>query len=176
MQRCTQHKWTNLKAHCLGQAHAAHKRERDASVRIDDGLTARAPYLAFVDNWTKLVPPGVRSLEEASLELLILYSLPKSMWKSLRKDQRRGELQDVFRRRTKARALLPTETAGVTLLWGLRRIRADPPAGDQRLLGDENPAACQSAGGSVEGLVEVHDHPDVGCAGGRRPVPPEKAG
>ena len=84
VQRCTQHKWTNLKTHCPVHAHAELKRGWDAIVRADDGLEARAAYRAFVGKWTKLVPAVVHSLEEAGLELLTFYSLPKSMWKSLR--------------------------------------------------------------------------------------------
>jgi transposase-like protein len=55
VQRCTQHKWTNLKKHCPVHAHAELKRDWDAIVRADDGLAARAAYRAFVGKWAKLV-------------------------------------------------------------------------------------------------------------------------
>lgn len=119
VQRCTQHKWTNLKKHCPAHAHAELKRDWDAIVRADDGLAARAAYRAFVGKWTKLVPAVVRSLEEAGLELLTFYSLPKSMWKSLRTTNALENLNREFRRRTKTQGSFSTEAAGVTLLWGL---------------------------------------------------------
>ncbi len=119
VQRCTQHKWTNLKKHCPAHAHAELKRDWDAIVRADDGLAARAAYRAFVSKWAKLVPAVVRSLEEAGLELLTFYSLPRSMWKSLRTTNALENLNREFRRRTKTQGSFSTEAAGVTLLWGL---------------------------------------------------------
>jgi transposase-like protein len=119
VQRCTQHKWTNLKMHCPVHAQAELKRDWDAIVRADDGLQARAAYRAFLEKWTKLVPAVARSLEEAGLELLTFYSLPKSMWKSLRTTNALENLNREFRRRTKTQGSFATEAAGVTLLWGL---------------------------------------------------------
>ncbi len=69
--------------------------------------------------WTKLVPAVARSLEEAGLELLTFYSMPKSMWKSLRTTNALENLNREFRRRTKTQSSFATEAAGVTLLWGL---------------------------------------------------------
>ena len=119
VQRCTQHKWTNLKMHCPVHAQAELKRDWDAIVRAHDGLAARAAYRAFLDKWTKLVPAVARSLEEAGLELLTFYSMPKSMWKSLRTTNALENLNREFRRRTKTQGSFATEAAGVTLLWGL---------------------------------------------------------
>lgn len=119
VQRCTQHKWSNLKKHCPAHAHAELKRDWDTIVRADDGLKARAAYRAFVAKWTKLVPAVVCSLEEAGLELLTFYSYPKSMWKSLRTTNALENLNREFRRRTKTQGSFATEAAGVTLLWGL---------------------------------------------------------
>lgn len=119
VQRCTQHKWMNLKKNCPAHAHTELKRDWDAIVYADDGLQARAAYRAFVDKWTKLVPAVVRSLEEAGLELLTFYSLPKSMWKSLRTTNVLENLNREFRRRTKTQGSFATEAAAVTLLWGL---------------------------------------------------------
>ncbi len=119
VQRCTQHKWSNLKKHCPAHAHAELKRDWDTIVRADDGLKARAAYRAFVTKWTKLVPAVVRSLEEAGLELLTFYSYPKSMWKSLRTTNALENLNREFRRRTKTQGSFGTEAAGVTLLWAL---------------------------------------------------------
>ncbi len=56
VQRCTQHKWANLKMHCPVHAQAELKRDWDTIVRADDGLSARAAYRAFLEKWTKLVP------------------------------------------------------------------------------------------------------------------------
>jgi transposase-like protein len=119
VQRCTQHKWSNLKKHCPVHAQAELKRDWDAIVRAADGLKARAAYQAFVSKWTKLVPAVARSLEEAGLELLTFYALPESMWKSLRTTNALENLNREFRRRTKTQCSFATEAAGVTLLWGL---------------------------------------------------------
>ncbi len=119
VQRCTQHKWTNLKKHCPAHAHAELKRDWDAIVRAHDGLEARQAYRAFVGKWTQLVPAVVRSLEEAGLELLTFYSLPQPMWKSVRTTNALENLNREFRRRTKTQGSFGTEAAGVTLLWGL---------------------------------------------------------
>lgn len=119
VQRCTQHKWMNLKKHCPVHAQAELKRDWDAIVRADDGLKARAAYRGFVTKWTKLVPAVVRSLEEAGLELLTFYSMPKSMWKSLRTTNALENLNREFRRRTKTQGSFATEAAGITLLWAL---------------------------------------------------------
>ena len=119
VQRCTQHKWSNLKKHCPAHAHGELKRDWDTIVRADDGMKARAAYRAFVTKWTKLVPAVVRSLEEAGLELLTFYSLPKSMWKSLRTTNALENLNREFRRRTKTQGSFATEAAGITLLWAL---------------------------------------------------------
>ncbi len=119
VQRCTQHKWENLKMHCPVHAQAELKRDWDAIVRADDGLAARAAYQTFLTKWTTLVPAVARSLEEAGLELLTFYSFPKSMWKSLRTTNPLENLNREFRRRTKTQGSFATEAAGVTLLWGL---------------------------------------------------------
>jgi len=119
VQRCTQHKWENLKMHCPVHAQAELKRDWDAIVRADDGLAARAAYQTFLTKWTTLVPAVARSLEEAGLELLTFYSFPKSMWKSVRTTNPLENLNREFRRRTKTQGSFATEAAGVTLLWGL---------------------------------------------------------
>ncbi len=119
VQRCTQHKWENLKMHCPVHAQAELKRDWDAIVRADDGLQARAAYRTFLNKWTKLVPAVARSLEEAGLTLLTFYSFPKSMWKSLRTTNALENLNREFRRRTKTQGSFATEAGGITLLWGL---------------------------------------------------------
>jgi len=119
VQRCTWHKWENLKMHCPVHAHAELKRDWDAIVRADDGLAARAAYQAFMTKWMKLVPAVAHSLEESGLDLLTFYSFPKSMWKSLRTTNALENLNREFRRRTKTQGSFATEAAGVTLLWGL---------------------------------------------------------
>ncbi len=119
VQRCTYHKWENLKTHCPVHAQAELKRDWDAIVRADDGLAARAAYRTFLTQWTTLVPAVARSLEEAGLALLTFYSFPKSMWKSLRTTNALENLNREFRRRTKTQGSFATEAGGVTLLWGL---------------------------------------------------------
>ncbi len=119
VQRCTQHKWNNLRDHCPVHARTEMKRDWDAIVRADDGNLARAAYAAFVRKWSRLVPAVVKSLQEAGLSLLTFYEFPRPMWKTLRTTNPLENLNREFRRRTKTQGSFSTEAAGVTLLWGL---------------------------------------------------------
>ncbi len=119
VQRCTLHKWANLKSHCPKHAHAELKRDYDRIVYADDGMAAREAYASLVAKWSKLCPAVVRSLEEAGENLLTFYAFPKSMWRSLRTTNSIENLNREFRRRTKTQASFSTEASGVTLLFGL---------------------------------------------------------
>ncbi len=119
VQRCTQHKWSNLRDHCPVHARAEMKRDWDGIVRADDGNQARAAYAAFVRKWSTLVPAVARSLQEAGLTLLTFYQFPRPMWKTLRTTNALENLNREFRRRTKTQGSFSTEAAGVTLLWSL---------------------------------------------------------
>lgn len=119
VQRCVQHKWENLKKHCPAHAHGELKRGWDAIVRADGSMDARQAYAAFLAKWSKLVPAVARSLEEAGLDLLTFYELPKFLWRSVRTTNALENLNREFRRRTKTQGSFATEAAGVTLLWGL---------------------------------------------------------
>ena len=119
VQRCIQHKWSNLRDHCPVHARNEMRRDWHAIVRADNGNEARAAYSAFVRKWSRLVPAVARSLEEAGLSLLTFYEFPRPMWKTLRTTNPLENLNREFRRRTKTQGSFCTEAAGVTLLWGL---------------------------------------------------------
>ena len=78
-----------------------------------------AAYDAFLKKWATLCPAVAKSLEEAGLELLTYYDLPKAMWKSLRTTNTLENLNREFRRRTKTQASFSTENAALILLYGL---------------------------------------------------------
>ena len=119
IQRCTEHKRRNLKDHCPRHAWAEVRRDYNRIIYAGDGLAARKAYDAFVTKWTTLCPAVVRSLEEGGAELLTFYEFPKAAWKSLRTTNPLETLNREFRRRTKTQASFGTETAAVTLLYGL---------------------------------------------------------
>lgn len=119
VQRCTVHKWANLKKHCPRHAHGELKRDWFTIVRAKNGATALEAYKAFERKWSKLCPPVAKSLAEAGLELLTFYEFPKSMWKGLRTTNPVENLNREFRRRTKTQGSFSTEEAAVTLLYGL---------------------------------------------------------
>ena len=119
VQRCTTHKFANLKAHCPTHAQAEMKRDYHRLLYAADGLAARAAYDAFVKKWATLCPAVAKSLEEAGLELLTFYDFPKAMWKSLRTTNTLENLNREFRRRTKTQASFGTEDAALIILYGL---------------------------------------------------------
>ena len=119
VQRCTNHKWENLKSHCPTHAHSELRRDWYTVVRAKDGLAAREAYDGMLSKWRSLCAPVARSLEEGGLELLTFYSLPKPMWKGLRTTNSIETLNREFRRRTKTQGSFSTEEAAVTLLFGL---------------------------------------------------------
>ena len=125
VQRCVQHKWANLKAHCPKHAHDELKRDWLKIVHAEDdgpvdaALVARRAYATFVAKWSKLCPAVARSLEEAGQDLLTFYELPKALRRSMRTTNALENLNREFRRRTKTQGSFSTEAAGLTLLWGL---------------------------------------------------------
>jgi putative transposase len=119
VQRCVTHKWRNLADACPVHARPELKRDYDRIIYAADGLAARGAYDACLKKWTTLCAPVARSLEEAGLDLLTFYSVPKAMWKSLRTTNPLENLNREFRRRTKTQASFSTEAAAITLLFGL---------------------------------------------------------
>ena len=119
IQRCTTHKFENLKTHCPQHARAEMKRDYDRVIYAEDGLAARAAYDAFVKKWSTLCPAVAKSLQEAGFELLTFYEFPKETWKSIRTTNTIENLNREFRRRTKTQASFSTEAAALTVLYGL---------------------------------------------------------
>jgi putative transposase len=119
IQRCTRHKWENLKAHAPKHAHPEMRRDYQAIVMATGMTAARRAYAAFVRKWTPLCPAAVRSLEEAGDELLTFYRFPQSQWKCLRTTNPLERLNEEFRRRTKTQGSFRDETSALVLLWGL---------------------------------------------------------
>lgn len=123
VQRCTNHKWENLKSHCPKHAHNELRRDWHTVVRAQDGDAARKAYDAMLRKWTTLCPPVARSLEEGGLELLTFYAFPKAMWRGLRTTNSIENLNREFRRRTKTQGSFSSEDAALTLLFGLVAFR-----------------------------------------------------
>jgi transposase-like protein len=123
VQRCTRHKWVNLKNACPTHAHGELQRDWYSVVRTTSAMKARKAYDAMLTKWTALCPPVARSLEEGGLELLTFYALPKEMWKGVRTTNSIENLNREFRRRTKTQGSFSTEAAALTLLFGLVAFR-----------------------------------------------------
>lgn len=123
VQRCTNHKWENLKSHCPVHAHDELRRDWYSVVRATSATTAQKAYAAMVKKWKAFCPPVARSLEEGGLDLLTFYAFPKAMWKGLRTTNSIENLNREFRRRTKTQGSFSTEAAALTLLFGLVAFR-----------------------------------------------------
>jgi transposase-like protein len=119
VQRCTQHKWTNLAENCPAHARREMHRDYRGIVNAKSGMAARKAYKAFLEKWSGLCPAAARSLEEAGEQLLTFYEFPKAMWRTLRTTNSLENLNREFRRRTKTQASFSSEDAAVTLLYGL---------------------------------------------------------
>lgn len=119
VQRCTNHKWENLKSHCPKHAHRELQRDWHSVIYAKEGTAARKAYDAMLRKWTTLCPPVARSLEEAGLELLTFYAFPKEMWKGLRTTNSIENLNREFRRRTKTQGSFSSEASALTLLFAL---------------------------------------------------------
>jgi transposase-like protein len=119
VQRCTNHKWENLKAKAPKHCHAELKRDYHAIIYAEDAAAARDAHEAFLAKWRKLAAEVARSLEEAGDELLTFTRYPRSQWKSLRTTNQIERLNGEFRRRTKTQGSFGTEAAALVLLYGL---------------------------------------------------------
>jgi putative transposase len=119
VQRCTMHKWENLKSHCPKHAHPELLRDWHTVVRAQNGRAARKGYDAMVNKYKTLCPPVARSLEEAGLELLTFYAFPKDLWRGIRSTNAIENLNREFRRRTKTQGSFSSEDAALTLLFAL---------------------------------------------------------
>ncbi len=119
LQRCTNHKWENLKAKAPKHCHEELKRDYAGITHAGDREEAEKAYAAFCQKWQKLVPEVVTSLKEAGTDLLTFYGFPPEMWKSLRTTNLIERINGEFRRRVKTQGSFPTEAAALVLLFGL---------------------------------------------------------
>jgi len=119
IQRCTKHKYENLKSHCPRHAHEELHRDYVAITHAKNLDEARLAYRSFLSKWKRLVPAVAESLEEAGEELLTFYRFPKAQWKSLRTTNIIERLNGEFRRRVKTQGSFASETSALALLWGL---------------------------------------------------------
>jgi transposase-like protein len=119
VQRCAVHKLRNLQRKAPKHALDEVKADYHRIVYAPDEKAARAAYADFVRKWTKLCPAVARSLEEAGEELLTFFRFPSSQWKVLRTTNVIERLNGEFRRRVKTQASLPTEDAGLVILFSL---------------------------------------------------------
>jgi transposase-like protein len=119
IQRCTKHKWENLKAAAPKHCHAELKRDYDAIVYAKNFADAQKAYDDFTRKWTPLCEGVVTSLHEAGTELLTFYRYPERQWKSLRTTNPIERLNGEFRRRTKTQGSFRNESSALVLLWGL---------------------------------------------------------
>ena len=119
IQRCTVHKWENIRAAAPKHCHAELKRDYNAIVRADSLEEAQKAYDAFTRKWKPLCEGAVKSLHEAGTELLTFYRYPRRQWKSLRTTNPIERLNGEFRRRTKTQGSFRNESSALVLLWGL---------------------------------------------------------
>lgn len=119
IQRCTKHKWENIKGASPKHCHAELKRDYDAIVQAKDLESAQKAYDAFTRKWARLCEGAVKSLHEAGADLLTFYRYPRSQWKSLRTTNPIERLNGEFRRRTKTQGSFRHESSALVLLWGL---------------------------------------------------------
>lgn len=119
VQRCTNHKWENLRAKAPKHCHAELKRDYHAIVYAEDAAAAQKAYEGFLVKWRKIAAEVARSLEEAGDELLTFMRYPRSQWKSLRTTNGIERLNGEFRRRTKTQGSFTNEQAALVLLYGL---------------------------------------------------------
>jgi putative transposase len=118
-QRCAVHKLRNIQRKAPKHALDEVKADYHQIVYASDEKAARAAYADFMRKWTKLCPPVARSLDEAGGELLTFFRFPPSQWKVLRTTNVIERLNGEFRRRVKTQASLPTEDAGLVILFSL---------------------------------------------------------
>lgn len=119
IQRCTKHKWENIKAAAPKHCHTELKRDYDAIVRAKSLEAAQKAYDTFTRKWKPLCEGVVTSLHEAGTDLLTFYRYPRRQWKSLRTTNPIERLNGEFRRRTKTQGSFRNESSALVLLWGL---------------------------------------------------------
>ena len=119
IQRCTKHKWENLKAAAPKHCHGELKRDYAAIVYAKNLAAAQKAYDDFTRKWKPLCEGVVTSLHEAGTELLTFYRYPERQWKSLRTTNPIERLNGEFRRRTKTQGSFRNESSALVVLWGL---------------------------------------------------------
>jgi transposase-like protein len=119
VQRCTNHKWENLKAKAPKHCHGELKRDYHAIIYGADAAAARDAYRTFLTKWRPLAAEVARSLEEAGEELLTFMGYPQSQWRTLRTTNQIERLNGEFRRRTKTQGSFANEAAALVLLYAL---------------------------------------------------------
>jgi transposase-like protein len=119
IQRCAVHKLRNIERKAPKHAVEEIKADFHRIVYAKSEADARTAWGDFVRTWSKPCSAVVRSLEEGGDELLTFYRYPKSQWKTLRTTNAVERLNEEFRRRVKTQASLPTEDAGLILLFSL---------------------------------------------------------
>jgi transposase-like protein len=119
VQRCCVHKLRNLERKAPKHALTEIRDDFHRIVYAASADAARAAYTAFERTWNKRCPGVVTSLQEGGDELLTFFSFPKAQWKTLRTTNAIERLNEEFRRRVKTQGALPTEDAGIVLLFSL---------------------------------------------------------
>jgi putative transposase len=119
VQRCTVHKWANLREHCPAHARNDLRRDYDAIIYAGTHAAARSAYQVAVAKWRTHCAPVARSLEEAGEHLITFTRFPKPLWRAIRSTNAIENLNREFRRRTKTQGSFTTEESALTLLYGL---------------------------------------------------------
>jgi transposase-like protein len=119
VQRCTKHKWENLRSRAPKHAHGEMKRDYDAIIYAENLERAFLARRSFVGKWSPISKEAVRSLEEAGDELLAFYRFPKSQWKCLRTTNPIEGVNSAFKRRTKTQGAFTNEESALVLFYGL---------------------------------------------------------
>jgi transposase-like protein len=83
--------------------------------------SARVAYDRFIKKWQKRCEGVVRSIQEATEELLTFFKYPKSQWKSLKTTNIVERLEGEFLRRVKTQSSFPGESS-VLILLHVRRL------------------------------------------------------
>ncbi len=118
-QRCCVHKLRNLERKAPKHALPEIRDDFHRIMYAASADTARGAFAAFERTWSKRCPGVVTSLREGGDELLTFFAFPKAQWKALRSTNVIERLHGEFRRRVKTQGSLPSEDAGVVLLFSL---------------------------------------------------------
>lgn len=119
VQRCTVHKWQNLKGACPKRLHDELHADYRGVVYAESAAAARKALGTFRTKWQKLCPAVATSLDDAGDELLTFLAFPEGCWKALRTTNVIERLNGEFRRRVKTQGSYPTDDAVLVLLFGL---------------------------------------------------------